>query len=157
MNHRKLLTDFAFWFLLMQGRCSLIYDLVGSQKHLPLSPSIWLVSKKSTRLYSSFDWPLVASVFLRFQSSRPPAKKLVCSFYFHWLWHRNVLPCRLGCSRYVLVWGIMLLVVLLLSCTQPLTPPRCQFKAVQSVSGGPDDAMMWGDRWGWARLAKCAS
>lgn len=82
-----------------------------------------------------------------FLKSSPPSKKLVCGF--HWLWHRNALTCRLGCWRYVPMWGIMLAVALLVSCnTEPLKPPRCRFKAPQAVSDWPDDAVMWSDRWG---------
>lgn len=122
MHYRKL----SNCFLSMQERCSLIYwsdwvvkarspltfHLIGREKN---QPSVLVAPLAGGRV------SLPAS--LKFS---PPSKKLVCGF--HWLWHRNVLPCRLGCSRYVPMWGIMLLVVLLVSCTQ--SRRRCQFKAV---------------------------
>lgn len=101
-----------------------------------------MVSEKSTRLYSSFHWPLAASVFLRFQSSRPQQKASVqlllaltvtqeCPSLPPWM----LTVCT--CVRDYVISGAAVELY-----TQPLTPPRCQFKAVQSVSGGPDDAMM---------------
>ena len=112
----------TFWHLLLSDFSlnlphsgTMLFDLRPDWLVKVLSPAH--LSSNWSRKKADLSIPHPIGCWLRqypyASKSPPPSKKLVCGF--HWLWHRNVLPWRLGCSRYVPVWGIMLLVEPLVS------------------------------------------